>query len=79
MKFLVDRNVIAEAEKEQREQNPACIRWLKANSSELYTSPIVLGEKEKGIELLPLLSLTAGRVGGFVDTLGAGRSFQLLL
>ncbi len=52
MKFLVDRNVIAEAEKEQREQNPACIRWLKANSSELYTSPIVLGEKEKGIELM---------------------------
>ena len=53
MKFLVDRNVIAEAEKEERDQNRACISWLKANRAELYTSPIVLGEKEKAIELLP--------------------------
>ena len=53
MKYLLDRNVIAETEKEERFQNPACISWLRSHRSNLYTSPIVLGEKEKGIELLP--------------------------
>lgn len=52
MKYLIDRNVIAETEKEETDRNPACIEWLRANRNNLYTSPIVMGEQKKGIQLM---------------------------
>lgn len=51
MKFLVDANVLSEP------TNPAphaqVIEWLRNNEAELATTPIVLGELEYGILLLP--------------------------
>ena len=51
MKFLVDANVLSEATKPA----PAAgvIDWLRVNESELVVNPIVLGEIEYGILLLP--------------------------
>ncbi len=51
MKFLVDANVLSEPTKPA----PATrvVQWLRDNEAELAINPIVLGELEYGILLLP--------------------------
>ena len=51
MKYLVDANVLSEPTK----PNPALqvVRWLRDNEHELVVNPVVLGELEYGILLLP--------------------------
>ncbi len=51
MKFLVDANVLSEAVKPIPE--PKVLAWLSANETELAINPIVLGELQYGILLLP--------------------------
>lgn len=51
MKYLVDTNVLSEPTKLQ--PSSVVIRWLKSHESELILSPIVLGELQYGILLLP--------------------------
>lgn len=52
MKFLVDANVLSEAVKPIPE--PKVLAWLRANETELAINPIVLGELQYGILLLPV-------------------------
>ena len=52
MKFLVDANVLSEAVKPIPE--PKVLAWLSANETELAINPIVLGELQYGILLLPV-------------------------
>jgi toxin FitB len=51
MTFLVDANVLSEATKPQ--PTPLVIDWLSAHEQRLVVNPIVLGELEYGILLLP--------------------------
>lgn len=51
MKFLVDANVLSEATKPRPDD--AVINWLSRHEIELAVNPIVLGELEYGILLLP--------------------------
>jgi predicted nucleic acid-binding protein len=51
VKFLVDANVLSEPTKPSPAQ--AVLDWLAKNDHELAVSPIVLGELEYGINLLP--------------------------
>lgn len=51
MKFVVDANVLSEATKAA--PNQRVVNWLRRNESELVVNPIVLGEIEYGILLLP--------------------------
>jgi predicted nucleic acid-binding protein len=51
MKYLVDTNVLSEATRLR--PNAAVIEWLRQHESELVVSPIVLGELQYGILLLP--------------------------
>ena len=51
MKFRVDANILSEPTKPQ--PSPAVVEWLRANEAELAVNPIVLGELEYGILLLP--------------------------
>lgn len=51
MKFLVDANVLSEATKPR--PNDAAIYWLRRHEPYLAINPIVLGELEYGILLLP--------------------------
>ena len=51
MKFLVDANVLSEPTRPIPE--PRVIGWLRQHESELVVNPIVLGEIEYGILLLP--------------------------
>jgi hypothetical protein len=51
VKFLVDANVLSEPTKPAPSQR--VIDWLRSNEDELATSPIVLGELQYGILLLP--------------------------
>ena len=51
MKYLVDANVLSEPTKPR--PRAAVIQWLRRNESELVISPIVLGELQYGILLLP--------------------------
>jgi toxin FitB len=51
MNFLVDANVLSEATKPQ--PAPAVIDWLRVHQRRLVVNPIVLGELEYGILLLP--------------------------
>lgn len=51
MKYLVDANVLSEATKQRPESS--VLGWLRAHEPDLATSPIVLGELEFGILLLP--------------------------
>ena len=52
MKFLVDANVLSEAVKPIPE--PKVLTWLSANETELAINPIILGELQYGILLLPV-------------------------
>ena len=51
MKYLADTNVLSEPTKPR--PNAAVIEWLRHHESELVVSPIVLGELQYGILLLP--------------------------
>lgn len=51
MKFLVDANVLSEATKPVPDVR--VLAWLRRNEAELVVNPIVLGEIEYGILLLP--------------------------
>ena len=51
MNFLVDANVLSEATKPQ--PVPAVIEWISRNETRLVVTPIVLGELQYGILLLP--------------------------
>ena len=51
MKFLVDANVLSEATKP--EPDPRVLIWLRENDHEIVVNPVVLGELEYGILLLP--------------------------
>lgn len=66
MKYLVDANVLSEPTKP--EPAAAVVAWLRANERELAVNPIILGELEHGILLLP-----AGRRRARLETwFGAG-------
>lgn len=52
MKYLVDANVLSEPTKPR--PRAMVIQWLRRNESELVISPIVLGELQYGILLLPV-------------------------
>ena len=49
--YLVDANVLSEATRPQ--PSPVVIQWLRDHESELVVTPIILGEIEYGILLLP--------------------------
>lgn len=51
MHYLVDSNVLSEATRPL--PNLRVIDWLRENESELVISPVVLGEIEYGILILP--------------------------
>lgn len=51
MKYLVDANVLSEPTKP--EPNAKVVAWLRRHEAELAVNPIVLGEIEYGILLLP--------------------------
>jgi hypothetical protein len=51
VKFLVDANVLSEPTKPAPEAR--VVAWLRRNETELVVNPIILGEIEYGILLLP--------------------------
>ncbi len=51
MKFLVDANILSEPTKTR--PNQAVLNWLNSHDADLLVSPIILGEMEYGILLLP--------------------------
>jgi predicted nucleic acid-binding protein len=51
VKYIVDANVLSEVTKPA--PDPRVERWLRENEQELAVNPIVLGELEYGILLLP--------------------------
>ena len=51
MKYLVDADVLSETTKPN--PNADVVQWLRDHEAELVTNPIVLGEIEYGILLLP--------------------------
>ena len=51
MKFLVDANVLSEPTKPAPDAR--VVEWLRAHERELAVNPIILGELEYGILLLP--------------------------
>ena len=51
MIYLVDANVLSEATKPR--PDPAVVQWLRDHEPELAVTPIILGELEFGILLMP--------------------------
>jgi predicted nucleic acid-binding protein len=51
MKYLVDANVLSEPTKSQ--PKPRVLDWLSTHDAHLLVNPIILGELEYGIRLLP--------------------------
>ncbi len=51
MKYLVDANVLSETTKIA--PNAKAVKWLRANEAQLVVDPIILGEIQFGIFLLP--------------------------
>lgn len=51
MRFLVDANIISEPTRAM--PNPRVLAWLEAHQSACAVNPIILGEIEYGILLLP--------------------------
>jgi hypothetical protein len=49
--YLVDANVLSEATRPQ--PDPAVVEWLRSNEREIVVDPIILGEIQFGIHLLP--------------------------
>ena len=51
MKFLVDSNVLSEWTKSRRD--PAVLDWFRSHFHDIGVTPIVLGEVEYGVLILP--------------------------
>jgi predicted nucleic acid-binding protein len=51
MKFLVDANVLSESTKSK--PTPSVLDWLARHETQLAVNPIILGELQYGILLLP--------------------------
>lgn len=51
MKFLVDANVLSETTKPA--PDPQVIAWLRAHERDIAVNPVILGELQFGILLLP--------------------------
>ena len=51
MKFIADANLLSEPTKP--EPSPQVLEWLRRNEEQLAVTPIILGELEYGILLLP--------------------------
>ncbi|MDA0661001.1 MAG: type II toxin-antitoxin system VapC family toxin [Planctomycetota bacterium] len=51
MKYLVDASVLSEATKSQ--PAPIVLQWLAEHDARLLVNPVILGELEYGIRLLP--------------------------
>lgn len=51
MKFIADANLLSEATKPSPDAR--ALAWLRSNESQLAVTPVVLGELEYGILLLP--------------------------
>ena len=51
MKFIADANLLSEPTKP--EPAPQVLEWLRRNEEHLAVTPIILGELEYGILLLP--------------------------
>ena len=51
MKYLVDANILSEPTKSQ--PAPVVLEWLAEHDTDLLVNPIILGELEYGIRLLP--------------------------
>lgn len=51
MKYLADANLLSEATKES--PSPKAVSWLRRHEHEVAVNPVVLGEIEYGILLLP--------------------------
>lgn len=51
MKFLVDANLLSEATKPS--PDPRALTWLRNNEAQFAVTPVILGELEYGILLLP--------------------------
>ena len=73
MNFLVDANVLSEATKPQ--PAPAVDDWLRVHERQLVVNPIVLGELEYGILLLPAGRRRTRLQKWFAE--GAGKLFVL--
>lgn len=52
MKFLVDANVVSEVTR--RKPDGQVVEWLRENNGDCAVNPIILGEIEFGILLLPV-------------------------
>ncbi|MFM8830328.1 MAG: PIN domain-containing protein [Spartobacteria bacterium] len=52
MKFIADANLLSEPTK--LEPAPQVVEWLRLNEGHLAVTPVILGELEFGILLLPL-------------------------
>ena len=51
MKYIVDANLLSEAAK--TDPAPQVLEWLRLNEAHLAVTPVILGELEYGILLLP--------------------------
>jgi predicted nucleic acid-binding protein len=51
LQYLVDANVLSELTKPR--PNPGVVEWLRDNAVKIAVSPIILGELEYGILILP--------------------------
>ena len=51
MKYIVDANLLSEATKP--DPAPQVLEWLRLNEAHLAVTPVILGELEYGILLLP--------------------------
>lgn len=51
MTFLVDANVLSEATRPQPQAS--VVQWLRVHAADMIVTPIVLGEIEYGIRLMP--------------------------
>lgn len=51
MKFIADSNLLSEATRPTPSE--AVVRWLRDNEAQIAVTPVILGELEHGILLLP--------------------------
>lgn len=75
MKFVVDANVLSEATKPA--PSARVIAWLRRHEAELVVTPIVLGELEYGILLLPTGKRRTRLVDWFAQGVQRMRSLDL--
>ena len=75
MKFVVDANVLSEPTKPDPDEN--VIDWLRRNEPDLVVNPIVLGEIEYGILLLPMGKKRTRLQRWFADGIQRMRSLDL--